>query len=87
MAESRIPGGNVKLAAFAKGELEALVESLSTSRPDLKVGEGALMSALILGAQRLPIEAIAAVQTTYWDEEEERASLFAVCAFIAHFGR
>jgi UDP:flavonoid glycosyltransferase YjiC (YdhE family) len=87
MADSRIPDANVKMAAFAKAELQDLVERLSTARPDLKVDKGSLMSALVLAAQRLPIEVIAAAETTYWNEEEERAALFAVCAFIAHLGR
>lgn len=87
MAEGRIPSAPVRIAAFAKGELEELVENVSTERPDLKVGDGSLMSALILAARRLPVEAVAAVQTTYWNQEQERAAYFAACAFISHFGR
>ena len=47
----------------------------------------ALMGALILAARRSPVEAVAAVLSTYWDEEQERAATFAVCEFIAHVSR
>jgi hypothetical protein len=82
MAEAHVPDTSVKIAWFAKSELADLVERLSTSRPDLKVGGASLLGALVLAAQRLPIEAIAAIQTTYWNEAEERAAPYAVYSFI-----
>src|SRR6266571_4506201 len=82
MAESRIPDANVRIAAFAKVELNDLVERVSTHRRDLKVGDRALMSALILAACRLPVEAVAAVLATYWNQEEERAAVLVACEFI-----
>lgn len=83
MAEGRIPGANVKIARFAKQELEKLVESLSNEAPDLRVEEGALMGALIHGALRSPPETVAALLSTYWGREAEAAAVAAVVEFIA----
>lgn len=88
MAEGRIPGANVKIARFAKEELADLLEILSTEAPDLKLEDGAVMSALILAAVRSPPEAVAAVVSTYWEREKEAAAVYAVCAFLrAHAGK
>lgn len=85
MAKPRIPDSSVKIAEFAKHELGQLVETLSTNYPDLKVGDAAVMSALILAARRSPPESIAAVLRTYWDRELELAAVIAVCEFICAY--
>lgn len=87
MAKDRIPSKNVKIAAFAKEELDLLVERLSNDRPDLNVTDGALMSAIIIGAQAFPNEALAAVLTTYWSRDQEAAAVAAVCDFLQAHAR
>lgn len=82
MAQPRIPDASVKIAEFAKIELDRLVEAVSTFDPDLKVGDGALMSALILAARRSPIESVSAVLSTYWKREAQAAAVNAVCGFL-----
>jgi hypothetical protein len=82
MARRGLPRDSVKIAAFAKAELDLLVESLSTTPPPIDVGDGDLMGALILAARRSPDEAVKAVVRTYWDRELEAAAVLSVCAFI-----
>ena len=88
MADERIPTRPVRIAAFAKESLDDLVETLSTDRPDLKVQEGAVMGALILAAHRVPLDAVAAVLTTYWvrDKEVEAVVKVETAAVEAAFG-
>lgn len=82
MAKGQIPDENVKVAAFAKAELDVLVESLSTQYAALQVTDMALMSALILGATRSPPETLAALLETYWRRHTEQRAIAAATEFI-----
>jgi hypothetical protein len=68
MAEVRVYDKSVRIADFAKDELDELVERLSTDYPELKVTDVAVLSALVLAAARSPAEAVAAVLGTYWKD-------------------
>lgn len=87
MAESQIPEQNVKIARFAKAELDDLVERLSTEYPEMQVTDYALMSALILAAARSPIEGLAAVLSTYWRRHTEQRAIKLACDFIRTYSR
>jgi len=87
MATPQIADQNVKVSAFAKVELDELVEAISTSSPDLKVPDFAVMSALILAARRSPIEGVAAAISTYWGRHIEAAAVESVYAFFAASSR
>lgn len=69
MAKVRTADKSVKIAAFAKDELDLLVETLSTRYPSLKVRDSAVMSALVLAARKVPIEVVKALVETYWERE------------------
>jgi hypothetical protein len=88
MAEPRIADQSVRIALFAKDELDTLVEIISTEHPDIKVTDVAVISALVIAARRSPPEAVAAYLSTYWHRgAAEVAAIEVVGRFIQAFGR
>jgi hypothetical protein len=82
----RVPDSSVKIAVFAKDQLDLLVEEISTSSPALDVSDADMVGALILAARRSPREAIKAGVLTYWDQRVGVAAAIAVCGFIGAYG-
>lgn len=74
MAEARVYDRSVRIADFAKDELDDLVETLSTDFPEMKVTDVAVLSALVLAAKRSPAESVAAVLSTYWKRAADMAT-------------
>lgn len=81
-----VPEHSVKISALAKRELALLVETLSTTKPVLEIGEGDLMSALILAARRSPVEVVRAVGSSYLDRKLDYAAAVSVCEFLRAYG-
>jgi hypothetical protein len=86
MAEGRISEKSVKIAEFAKVDLEILVETLSSTFRSSRLARSQSW-ALVLAARRSPTETVAAVLHTYWSREREAAAVAAVCGFIQAHGR
>jgi hypothetical protein len=82
MAEPRVPDQSVKIALFAKAEIDELVEIVSTARPDLRVTDGAMMSAVVLAARHLPVEVLVALVSNYWTRAKAIAAAEAIGSFL-----
>ncbi len=62
---------SVKISDFMKPELTAFVDDLATRSGGIKVGEGDLVSALVLAARAFPVQFVRAVVLAYWDREAQ----------------
>jgi hypothetical protein len=78
MARRKTGTANVKIADFMKPELTTFVSDLATRGGGIKVGEGDLVSALVLAARGFPVEFLRAAVLTYWDREAEELRKLAI---------
>ena len=77
MAKDRIPSDSVKIAAFAKVELDDLLARIAAHAPDMKVDQAPVLSAVVLAACALPVESVAPLLAAYWRQDEEFAAVVA----------
>lgn len=64
------PSKNVKVDEIAKRELNDLVAKLATDYPHLRITDYAVAGALISAGSRSPVEIVAALVETYWNERK-----------------